>query len=457
MELKTLGAAGGEVTGSCNVLSRKKDDGTEESVMVDCGIFQGTNSTFQKNYEKLAFDVSKLAGVVASHAHGDHVDGLPRLAAMGFEGKYYMTAPTAAALPIHLNDLIKVVQNNQLKPLYNKEHVKTVLDNIVEVPYDSPFNFGSYTGILSEAGHTPGSAIVQIIENGGPNDGFTTVFSGDLGNSPSRILNNAAIIKQADAVVMETTYGDKTHSEQNVVKAIYDVIKSQEKRGEGTAIFGAFAYDRSQRVTEIIADFKNSEVIGDIPVYYYAPMGYEFTKSVYSKFLGTPFFNDEINDRYKKDGNPFLFEGLRVISCPRVARRVIESDEAQIIIASSGMWDAGPIVSIAKEHLKSKSCTAVKLGYHAPGTNGSKIFGGDKFVWMGGEKVPVNASKVEINMSAHRDQNGLLDFLRPIKGVKKVILTHGGTPQREAFRDLIGRELGIRNVVLPERNEVIPL
>lgn len=325
--IEFLGAVSNEVTGSCYLLTA--EDGNQ--VLVDFGMFQGEKKITEKNYEMLTFNPSALQAVFLTHAHLDHSGRLPLLVQWGFKGKIYMTAPTRAFVNIILHDSARIAENDMTKePLYTSEQVDRVMNMIEVVDYHTEVTIGSFKATFRDAGHILGSSSIELVDiSHEPSDKI--VFSGDLGNTPQDIVRPTEYIDSADYVVMESTYGDATHPDENPKEILQEEVNTVEKTN-GILLIPAFALERTQEVLHLLHHLKEEgRVSADTKVFFDSPMGIDAT-SVYMEFKD--FYNEEI---LSHTDIPFNFDGLQLTYDGRDSKDIIREPNPKVIIAGSGM------------------------------------------------------------------------------------------------------------------------
>jgi metallo-beta-lactamase family protein len=443
-KLQFLGAAG-EVTGSAYVLTA--DD--ESQMLVDFGMFQGPKDISNLNFEPLQFNPSQVKGVVLTHAHLDHCGRLPMLVYGGFKGKVYMTAPTYDLIEVILMDSARIAQEKiDTPPLYGEEEVEKLLQMVEIVDYDQEFFFGPFAVTFKNAGHILGSASIVVKDKG---DNRKIVFSGDLGNTPEDIIRPTQYIDEADFVVMEATYGDKTHPKQDPTQIIGEEINAIEEQ-PGVLLIPAFSLERTQEILHRIYHLKKEKKIReDTPVFMDSPMGIRATE-IFKLFK--EHYNEELHSH---TDDPFSFEGLAVTSEARDSKDIIKAIDPKVIIAGSGMMSGGRILHHALNYLPLRTTRLLFVGYQSEETLGRSILEGAKKVRIYDKYINVRASIREATMSSHADQPKLLEWLRHISGVKKVFVIHGDSPQREVFAQKVKDDLKIHDVAIPQNGDVINL
>lgn len=440
-KIQFFGAAG-TVTGSSYFLS----DETNQGILIDFGMFQETSEISQRNNDHLPLDAKNILGVVVTHAHLDHCGRLPMLIRMGYFGKVYMTEPTKMIAELALMDAVHIATMNNKPLLYTEENVVQLLRQIEIIDYDQVINIGQYAVTFRDAGHIMGSAIIEIVA-----DGQKTVFSGDLGNTPEELVRPTTVIEHADVVVMESTYGDRIHPKEATNELIQEEINAVEK-SNGTLLVPAFAIDRTQELLHKLNHMKkDGKIANDTVVFLDSPMGIQATL-IYGHF--TKLFNEELSNHAKEE-NPFDFPELTMIEHGKESGKIEKVPGTKVIIAGSGMMSGGRILRHAQKFLPDVTTRVLITGYQADGTLGKKIKEGAKRVMIEHESVAVNAHVTALEgLSAHADQPKLINWLKNIKGVKKVFLTHGEDVARTALQNKIKEEhIEVPEIIIPQIDE----
>ena len=445
-KIKFLGASG-TVTGSCYLLSRADDPG----LLIDMGMFQGSKETTKLNYQALQFDPQNLEAVILTHAHLDHSGRLPILAKHGFNKPIFMTKPTKDLIEIALLDAAHIAEHDaEVTPMYAEEDVLDLLTNAEIVSYDQPFQIGHYNVVFKDAGHILGSASVVITDESADDGVKKLVFSGDLGNSPQDLLRPTELIDDAEVIVMESTYGGRTHTTEKPHDFLQREIREIEKTG-GVLLIPAFSIERTQELLHILDHLKQENNIRrDTPVYLDSPMASRVTKvyKIYREYYG-----DELAEHARRD-DPFSFEGLRVTKTREESGKIHHKEGPLVIIAGSGMMTGGRILHHAATYLPRQTTRLLFVGYQGIETIGREILEGKKSVFINDREIKVNATVSNLgSMSAHADEPKLLHWLKHIQNVKKVFLTHGDDIPRQDLAKSIDSQLNIKNVTLPKLNE----
>ncbi len=449
MKIKFLGAAG-TVTGSSYLVT----SGSGRSILIDFGMFQGPDHIDRLNFEPFDCDVSILAGVVLTHAHLDHCGRLPILLPLGFTGHIWMTPPTRDLTELSLLDSAKVAKEDDRKILYDENLARKTIERFVTADFGKVFTLGDFTVTFRDAGHILGSAIVELVDNQPDSDIRKVVFSGDLGNSPEDLLPETERIDAADAVVMESTYGDRLHPDEDPAEVVRGEIQKVESFG-GTLLIPAFSLERTQELLHIIMHLKKTgAILPQTPIYMDSPMGRRATM-IYKNYPED--FNAHIKNDEKR-GSAFDFPGLFVVGKSKESGAIHGESGPNVIIAGSGMMTGGRILGHAAHYLPLPSTRLLIVGYQGEGTLGRKLLEGSKEVIIKGMTVGVKATVSDTQaMSSHADQGQLMRWLKLINNVKKVVLTHGDDGPRAALAKKISENLGIIDVVLPVFHEEIRL
>lgn len=445
MKIKFLGAAG-TVTGSSYVLT----SGSGQSIMIDLGMFQGTPEIEQLNYKDFDYDPTNLSAVILTHAHLDHCGRLPIILPKGFKGKIWMTPATRDLTELSLLDSAKVALQDHKKILYSRELAFQTINRFKTIEYRNQIHIDNFMITFRDAGHILGSASLEI-EDKQPNSGIRKIiFSGDLGNSPEDLVHETELLESADAVVMESTYGDRLHPNENPEDILLSEIESTAASG-GTLLLPAFALERTQELLHMLMHLKKAgKIPATIPVFMDSPMAEKATM-IYMDYRDL--FNKHIQTDLKS-GNPFKFPGLQVSVKRGDSQNIHYYNGPKIIMAGSGMMVGGRIVGHAAKYLTHPNNRLLIVGYQGEGTLGRELMEGKKEVIIDGVTIKVKASVNTTHaMSSHADQQQLLEWLKHIKNVKKVFLTHGEDGPREALAQKVTQELGISDVSMPSLNE----
>lgn len=465
MKIKFCGASTG-VTGSCHLLSSGS-----HKVLLDCGQFQGGKAQDALNYERFPFDATEIECVVLSHAHIDHCGRLPLLVKRGFEGKIYCTDATADLLSVMLRDSAYIHEKEAewknrkaeragrelSEPLYTIQDAEKTLTMLAPILYDQQIEINPDMKIVfNDAGHILGSAITEIWVSEDDKES-KIVFSGDIGMSNRPILRDPTYIKKADYVIMETTYGNRTHKELGTgVKRLIEIILSTIKRG-GNVVIPSFAVGRTQELIYELNRFYDSnneyrDELDKINVYVDSPMATTATE-IFRR--NAQVFDDETREYILKGDNPLDFKNLKFTRSSKESQALNFNKEPKVIISASGMCEAGRIRHHLKHNLWDARNSIVFVGYQGQGTLGRSLIDGIKMVTLFGEEIQVNAEIHNLEgFSGHADQNGLFTWIAHFKQKpKKIFLVHGETESKKDFAKLINEKLGYEPIVVMGNSE----
>ncbi len=443
--LTFLGAAG-TVTGSKHLL-----DLGGHQILVDCGLFQGLKALRERNWQPLAVPAAAIDAVVLTHAHLDHCGYLPRLVAQGFRGRIFCTPATQDLCSLVLPDSAKIQEedardankHNYTKhdpalPLYTSEDAARALTHLQPVGYSRPVpladNRPDLTVEFLNAGHLLGSAYARIRF-----DGRTILFGGDLGRYGRPVLPDPTPVDAADVVLVESTYGNRTHEADDGGTRLAGIVNAAAGRG-GKLIIPSFAIGRVEEVLYWLRRLEQEKRIPVLPVFIDSPMA---TKAL--QFYSRRF--DELDADMQpaaRGVSSFATERLTIVASPQQSKELVASKRPGIIIASSGMATGGRVLHHLEAALPDPRNTVMFVGSQAEGTRGRQLASGAKTVRLKGRDVPV-ASRIERldSMSAHADANEILRWLSGFtKAPSMTYLVHGEPDAAEALRARILRERG---------------
>ena len=462
MKIQFCGATTG-VTGSCHLITT-----ANHKVLLDCGQFQGGTAQEALNYEPFPFDPAEIEYLVLSHAHIDHCGRIPLLVKRGFKGQIYCTDATADLLGImlldsgHIHEQEAEWQNRKnaragrplVEPLYTELEAEESLKFVKPVLYNQLVELNDEVRIcFNDAGHILGSGEIEIFvseKEEGSNDVHASkiVFSGDLGVMDRPILRNPTIIKKADYVIMETTYGNRNHPDNAMdVNHLVDIICETAKRG-GNSVIPSFAVGRTQelifelnRIYEDPTD-PRQEQLSKIKVYVDSPMAAAATEVFKNN---AQVFDDETKDYISKGENPLEFPNLKFTQSTEESQWLNIDKEPKVIISASGMCEAGRIRHHLKHNLWDARNSIIFVGYQAEGTLGRCIIDGEKEVTLFGENIQVNAQIHNLEgFSGHADMNGLLGWLKGFQKLpKQLFLVHGEPEVKIEFAKTVKEQIGI--------------
>lgn len=458
MNLQFLGAAR-TVTGSCYLL---QNNGLR--VLVDCGFTQGSSDSQEQNHKKFPFKPSEIDIVFLTHAHLDHSGLLPKLAKEGFTGAIITTGATADLAGPMLQDSAKIQESDAewlakkarrsgkkvFEPLYTYEDVDLVRSLFTKLTYGSVHNGRSGLRYrFLDAGHILGSGTLELWFSEGGTE-RKIVFSGDIGRKNMPILNDPVPAVEADYIVMESTYGNRLHktspeSADELTQAIADTFKRN-----GNVLIPAFSIGRTQDLLYILNKLARDGKIPRVTVYIDSPLAEKATKT----YLAHPECYDEEAQKLISGGTIGDAITIRFTHSVEESKALNDIKSHAIILAGSGMCDAGRIRHHLKYNLWRPECSVIFVGFQAFGTLGRKIVDGMKSVTINGDEVMVKAQVHTINgFSAHADQRELLEWLGSFQGNPKIFVTHGEEAAALAFAEAANKQYGYATHV-PHRGEL---
>ncbi len=460
MKIHFCGAASG-VTGSCHLITTKN-----HKILLDCGQFQGGKAQEALNYEPFPFNPSEIDYVILSHAHIDHCGRIPLLVQRGFKGVIYCTDATADLVDVMLKDSGYIHEKEAewknrkaeragkplVKPLYTYNDAVESLKYIKPVLYDQLIELNEDMKVVfNDAGHILGSSIVELWVSEDDNVS-KLVFSGDLGVKGRPILRDPVIIKKADYVIMETTYGNRLH-EQNTksIEDLMNIVVKTIKRG-GTVVIPSFAVGRTQ---ELIYEFNRfyeereeyRKILENLMVYVDSPMATTATE-VFRK--NAQVFDEETKKYILNGNNPLDFKNLKFTRTTEESQYLNMDQHPKVIISASGMCEAGRIRHHLKHNLWNPKSSIVFVGYQAEGTLGRMLVEGADSVMLFGEEIHVNAEIYNLEgFSGHADRDGLLSWLSGFREKpSEIFLVHGEAESKLEFAKIIKQELGYEPTVV---------
>lgn len=430
MKLTFCGACG-IVTGSCyHLLVGGKE------FLVDCGMFQGGKDVTRRNYERFLFDPKKISAVFVTHSHIDHIGLLPKLVKAGFHGRIYATsasidiAKAMLADSGHVQEMENKEENRRRQreglpsrnPLYTEKEAKAVDMFFSRVQYDRPLQLGSVQVTFVDAGHIVGSAMIEVV-----GDGKKVVFSGDIGQFGAPIVNAPTVLTAADAVVMESTYGNRLHDPlKDRNRRLKEVILSTYRKG-GRLLIPSFALERTQELLFALKELQDT--LPDQKIYVDSPLANKVTKIFETH---AECFDEDT----RKMKAPFSPRNLVAVATVAQSIKLNEMSKPCIIIAGNGTCTGGRIRHHLKHGLWNPKNTLLFVGYQPKGTLGRYIMDGEHVVRMMGMHVSVKTDVQYINsFSAHADQNDLVKWVSSFTSHPKVFICHGEPAASEALKE----------------------
>jgi metallo-beta-lactamase family protein len=439
LEITFVGAAR-EVTGSCHLLHVNG-----YTVALDCGMFQGRRQEAAEKNRQLPLPIEKLDAVVLSHAHIDHSGRLPYLIAEGYSKTIWATSATRDLSAVMLADSAHIQEKDAeflakrrkdfIEPLYGMRHAVRTMDLMVGVPYNRSFDVvPGLKATYIDAGHILGSASVALdcTESGRTK---RLVFSGDIGRSGLAIVRDPTPPQLADALIMESTYGNRDHESVEGARAqLAEVVRETAKRG-GRVLIPAFAVGRTQEMIYALHGLVHEGAIPSIPIYVDSPLAIDTT----TVFEMHPETFDRSEEMVQKAKDLFRFELLHYTRSVEESKALSRAHGPMIIIAASGMMENGRILHHLAQGAGDPRNTILVVGFQAEHTLGRRVVERQPVLHIFGDEVPLHAEVVVIDgYSAHADRTEMITWLSRVKekspGLGPVWLVHGEAAVQDDFK-----------------------
>lgn len=436
-----------------------------ETLLVDCGMFQGLKELRLKNWDEPKFPPREIGTIALTHTHIDHCGMLPRWVKLGFKGKVLCTPPTAELLPIVLRDAARLQEEDAAYfnkhglskhkpalPLFTEEDVERALKLLHPVDYGREFKAGGRFGVrFLDVGHILGSAMIEVTASA---DGQrrTVLFSGDVGRYDMPLTADPQNPPGTDYVVVESTYGNRTHGPEKPIDELERVIQMVLKTS-GVLLIPAFAVGRSQQLLFLLRELEEARRIPNLPVHVDSPMAFETTQ-VYLKYLQT---DPTLMDRVK-GGRGLVGGNIKLHRSVEESRRLSEIRGPAIVISSSGMLAGGRVLHHLRNFLTKPGSVLAIAGYQAVGTRGRRLLDGERVVKVFGEPIELRGEVVDMDgFSGHGDADELMRWLGgAARAPKRVFVTHGEPAQADALAARITKEKGWESSV-PEMDQEVAL
>jgi len=439
LKIKFLGATKC-VTGSCHLLTIN-----DTKILLDCGLFQSHDSDEYDN-EVFDFEPEDIDFVILSHSHVDHSGRIPLLFKRGFRGKIICTKPTVDLSEYLLKDAAKIQgedtyfenlerQKKDMEPLqalYELKDVEEVLNHFNGYDYNEIIELTESIRVtFRDAGHILGSAICEILVNNIDGDSTKIVFSGDIGNKNKDILKDPHCVVNADYLIMESTYGNKTHEEKDVYPEFLNIARTTMENG-GNLIIPCFSLGRTQEVIYMLNKFIEEGELSNCFVYIDSPLAASLTE-IFKKY--EDYFDGESKKLIAKGDDPLSFKGLHFVNTSEEREEVQKVKSRAIIIVAGGLHQGGRVANHLKNNLSREECGIIITSYQGSASIGSKLLKGEKQLKILGDPVEVKAKVHYIGgLSCHADKEGLLQWVESmVERPKKIFLVHGEEENIEVF------------------------
>ncbi|MBU1039261.1 MBL fold metallo-hydrolase [Patescibacteria group bacterium] len=469
MQVTFYGAAQ-EVTGSKHLLSVG-----QYKILLDCGSFQGRRQETYLLNKTLPFDAKQINAVILSHGHLDHSGLLPLLIKKGFKGKIYATSATIDIVRWLLLDSAKIQEQDakymgrhkikgakRAQPLYNKTDVDKTMKRFIIVPFVSATE-QSWQEILPglkikmyQAGHILGSA-VTVIQSQLAGQTTTLAYSGDLGRANTPLIDDPEYIKESvDALILESTYGNRRHDPFSLaVEKIKEVINSTAAK-QGKIIIPAFALGRTQEIIYLIHKLMDQGQVPNLPIYVDSPLATHLTEvfKTHRELYDTEAWQDFLQSgRY-----PLAFKNLTYVSKAEDSKKLNTKKGSFIVIAGSGMCEAGRVLHHLINGLGDNNNTVLITGFQAANTLGRRLVEGANKAKLFGHDYPVRARIEVLNeLSAHADSQDLVDYATNTPNLKKIFLVHGEFNQAQSLQNKLRLTKHNWQVTIPARGDTFKI
>lgn len=445
-----------------------------KQVLLDCGLYQGRRSEAFDINRNFCFDAKKIDAVVLSHAHIDHCGNLPSLVRHGFRGRIFATGATRDLCANMLLDSARIQESDvryvnkrrkeqhqkAFKPLYTQEDAVQAIRQFKSKDYHETFSVIPGVDVtFYDAGHMLGSAAVKLELTEEGQDPVCLVFSGDIGRYDKPVLRDPDPIADAQYVIMEATYGDRLHEDDEDTEETLRLICNEVWENKGKLIIPAFSVGRTQYIVYLLNRLAEAGRLPPFKVFVDSPLAIEATE-VYRQHIEC-FDDDFIKDLLsEEDRDPLGFRGLFYTRLAAHSKKINTLDEPIIVVSASGMCEAGRVLHHLKNNIESPNTQILFAGYQAPNTLGRRILDGAKSVNIFGRPYDVNCkvSRLE-SASGHGDQSELLKWLTMVAesgSLKKIALVHCELDAATVLAERIEHEQ-IGDVFIPKLGDTMEL
>lgn len=447
LRLSFLGGAG-TVTGSRYLLESASD-----RILIDCGLFQGNRTLREMNWERFPVEPAAISAVVLTHAHLDHSGALPLLVKHGFKGSILCSEATAALCEVLLRDSGYLQEQDAryankrgfsrhkpALPLYTLKDAEAALRLLRPIPFHRDQKLpGGGSLVLRRAGHILGAACIELEW-----DRTSIAFSGDLGRHDDPLMFEPEPLAKGDYLVVESTYGDRSHPKIDPERAIREIVGTTTKRG-GTVVIPAFAVGRVQALLYYFEKIKSAGGLGNVPIFLDSPMAVDASE-IFCKF--------KVDHKLSQDECKRACAVATYIRSIEDSKRLTDSPIPKVIISASGMATGGRVLHHLKSFAPDQKNTVLFAGYQAEGTRGAAMISGARTIRIHGQDVPIAAEVRNIDaLSAHADADEILGWLKSGRTApRRAFITHGEPRAAHALQSRITKELGWTCVV-PEQGQ----
>lgn len=449
MKIRFLGASG-TVTGSRYLLSH---DNT--SILIDCGLFQGVKNIRSRNWKPFQVSPHTINAVVLTHAHLDHSGYLPRLMREGFHGHIWSTPATKQLADILLADSGHLQEEDArhanrygyskhepAEPLYTAEDAEKVMHQFRTTEYNHAFTIGPFRVTFTPAGHILGSCCVRV-----ECDGKSITFSGDVGRPNDLVMNPPAPLAETDWLVVESTYGDRLHTREDVRGTLAAIVNDTVAKG-GTVLIPAFAVGRAQELMYLLTTMMARKEIPRLPIYLDSPMAIDVT-DVFKHY--------HQEHRLSQQECVEMCSHVTYTATGEQSQAISASAIPKVIIAGAGMLNGGRILHHLINYGGDDRNTVVIAGYQAEGTRGAALLRGTDHLRIYGQEVTIRCRIVQLDgLSAHADYEEIMAWLNPLPPPRVTFITHGEPIASDSLRQKLEHSFGW-NVEVPEHGDEFDL
>jgi metallo-beta-lactamase family protein len=462
MHIEFYGATSG-VTGSCHIIRANG-----HTILLDCGMIQGRREEMEKNRRPFPFPVDEINAVVLSHGHIDHSGRIPLLVKQGYQGPIYAQNATLDLCEILLQDSAFLQEKDAqyenkwrqrkkkplIDPLYTMTDARDALQSLVGLRYREKQEILPGIHIrYQDAGHILGSCCVEVWLNEQGRE-RKVVFSGDLGQYGTPILNDPTPVSEADHVIVESTYGNRRHRDRQATIDEMGEIISEAAHERGNLLIPAFSIGRTQEILYYLGQYYEKWDLGRWQVFLDSPMAIRASK-VYWEY--PHLYDEEATKLRRKIHEMPHLQNLQLTESPQASMAINRIKSGAITISASGMCTGGRIIHHLKHNISHHGSHVMIVGYQASGTLGRALVDGKEYVRIHGDEYRVNAKIHTVGgLSAHADMEDLSHWLGHFKQNPQVHVVHGETESKQAFRDLLETDLNLR-ADIPAPGEVCEL
>ena len=430
---------------------------TTTRLLIDCGLSQGGGTTESlcesPNAEPFIYDPKTIDALFFTHAHAEHIGLYPKLVNAGFNGRVYATHPTAALMPVMLEDSASLIAKDAERchqaPLYTLNDIEPAVSHVKTVSYHEAISVADgITATFYNAGHIVGSALIVFDIHG-----IRVLFTGDLGSTPAILVPDREVPEHVDYLVTESVYGNRAHGDKSISDAMLAEAVRRTVKNTGVLLIPAFSLERTQIILSSLETMMKARTIPDVAVYMDSPLADKVTH-IYRD--NPEYLRDDIKIMLAKGDDPFSFRTLKVTVNKEASSAIDHAPTPKVIIAGAGMSHGGRIRHHEERYLGDPTTTVLLVGYQVAGSLGRRIRDGARVVEINHKKVRVRANvEVVDGYSAHADRDDLLQFAEAIKP-KKAFVVLGETEASTFLAQRISGFLGIPAHV-PREGETVDL